>query len=203
MELCTCWNAFSLVSSTLTTPLSFRFHLKCHLSEGEAFPDYFISTSNPVHPSAPRGGIASIPVGSQGLQSSPLRPLTHILPGRHRAGRLQMSGLLKCSGAQQRKPPCLALRTKGLRHLASQEDRPHPAPSWRASVRGCMERPEPEHLPFHPLRHRVSGGRASFDLSNCDVDGVCQKRMEERHHVLVLLWAKGGSEMEFLQRDPF
>ena len=79
MELCTCWNAFSLVSSTPTTPLSFRFHLKCHLSEGEAFPDYFISTSNPVHPSAPRGGIASIPVGSQGLQSSPLRPLTHIL----------------------------------------------------------------------------------------------------------------------------
>lgn len=114
-----------------------------------------------------------------------------------------MSGLLKCSGAQQRKPPCLALHIKGLGRLASQEDRPHPAPSWRASVRGCMERPEPEHLPFHPLRHRVSGGRASFDLSNCDVDGVCQKRMEERHHVLVLLWAKGGSEMEFLQRDPF
>ena len=75
---------------------------------------------------------------------------------------------------------------------------PHPAPSWRASAKGCVEHPEPEQLPFHPLRHRVSDGRASFDLSNCDIDGVCQKRMEERHYVLVLLWATGGSEMEFL-----
>lgn len=106
--------------------------------------------------------------------------------------------------AQQRKLPCPALHIKGLGRLASQGDVvPHPAPSWRASVKGCVERPEPEQLPFHPLRHRVSDGRASFDLSNCDIDGVCQKRMEERHYVLVLLWATGGSEIEFLQRDPF
>lgn len=112
-------------------------------------------------------------------------------------------GFCKCSGAHQRKPPHLALHIKGLGRLASRGDMPHPAPSWRASVRGCTERPGPEHLPFHPLRHRVSDGRAAFDLSNCDVDGVCQKRMEERHYVLVLLWATGGSEMEFLQRDHF
>lgn len=101
-----------------------------------------------------------------------------------------MSGLLKCSGAQQRKPPCLALHIKGLGRLASQGDAPRPAPSWRASVRGCMERPEPEHLPFHPLRHRVSGGRASFDLSNCDVEGVCQKRWKKD----IMFWYSYGQK---------
>ena len=81
-SLRTCWKAFPLVSFTPTTPLSFRFHLKCHLSEGEACPDCLISTSNPVHPPAPRGGMASIRVlsWSRGLQSSPLCPLPRVLP---------------------------------------------------------------------------------------------------------------------------